>query len=324
MKNLSLDRLPRAVIQGGGVLAALTIFVQIGFCQEKFSPYRLGPEDTLTIRVLEVEDISNQAMRIDKSGFLDLPLAGRVNAAGLTVPELEAVIAVRMRKFVHDPRVSVHVSEYRSQPVSVIGAVNTPGVHQLQGPKRVIEILSMAGGLRSDAGPVLQITRMKTFGPLPLPGAQTDASGEYTTAEVDLDRLFKGKTPADNILVLPQDVVSVLKADIIYVVGEVRKAGGFPLKSREKLTILQAISLAEGMDLRANKKKVTILRTPPAGGERTQIAVDMSKVLANEAPDLVLQADDIVVVPNNAPRSVALRAAETALQIGTGVVIFRR
>ncbi len=307
-----------------GLAAGITLLVGAGLCQGTLTLYRLGPEDTLTVRVLEVEDISNQAMRIDKSGFLDLPLAGRINAAGLTVPELESEIATRLKKFIHDPRVSVHVSEYRSQPVSVIGAVNTPGVHQLQGPKRIIEILSMAGGLRADSGSVLQITRLKSSGPLPLPGARADLSGEYATAEVDLDQLFKGNSPASNIFVQPQDVVTVRKADIVYVIGEVRKAGGFPLKSREKLTVLQALALAEGLELRASKKNVTILRTAQDGGERTQISVDLSKILSNVAPDPTLQADDIVVVPNNTSRNVVLRAAETALQIGTGVVIFRR
>lgn len=287
-------------------------------------PYRLGPEDTLTVRVLELDEIPDRPVRIDNSGFIDLPLAGRIMASGKTAPELEREISNSLRKFLHEPRVSVHVAEYRSQPVSVIGAVNTPGVHQLQGPKRVIEILSMAGGLRPEAGSVVQITRENIYGPLGIADAKPDPSGRFTTAEVDLDRLLKGQDAANNILVQPHDVVSVTKADIVYVIGEVRKSGGFTLRSKERLTLLQALALAEGLERTAAAKNAKVLRTAPGGGQRTEIPVNLSRILANQAPDIPLQADDILVVPNNAARSVAMRTMETALQIGTGVVIFRR
>src|SRR3954451_301127 len=248
--------------------------------------YRLGPEDSLSVRVLEVEEIQHdRPIKIDNSGFIDLPLVGHLRAAGRTAPELEDEIAIRLRKFVHDPKVSVHVAEYRSQPVSVLGAVNTPGVHQLQGPKRLLEILSLAGGLRPDAGSTIQITRDKALGTLDISGAKTDESGKFVTAEIDLDMLLKGTSPASNILMLPHDVVSVTKADLVYVIGEVKKAGGFTLRAREQMTVLQALSLAEGLERTPASSHSKILRAQPQSGQRKEIPVNVSKILASQAPD---------------------------------------
>jgi polysaccharide export outer membrane protein len=123
------------------------------------SNYTLGPDDQITLFVSDVDDLSNKPMRIDMKGNITLPMVGRVHAAGLTVDELRAAIEQRMKKFVNDPDVLITVTEYRSQPVSILGAVNTPGVHQLEGHKTLFEVLSAAGGIRSDAGNTVTITR---------------------------------------------------------------------------------------------------------------------------------------------------------------------
>ena len=107
--------------------------------------YILGPDDQVTLFVSDIEEISNKPMRIDMRGNLTLPLAGRLRAAGLTAGQLEAEIETRLRKFLNDPEVVVNITDFRSQPVSVLGAVATPGVHQLEGHKTLFQVLSMAG-----------------------------------------------------------------------------------------------------------------------------------------------------------------------------------
>src|SRR4051794_2266074 len=121
--------------------------------------YLLGPDDQVTLFVSDIEEISNKPMRIDMRGNLTLPLAGRLHAAGLTAGQLEDAIDTRLRKFLKDPEVVVSITEFRSQPVSVLGAVAIPGVHQLEGHKTLFQMLSMAGGLRLDAGNTVKITR---------------------------------------------------------------------------------------------------------------------------------------------------------------------
>src|SRR5207302_9130286 len=102
---------------------------------------------------------------------------GRVHAAGLTVEQLENAMVERLKAYLQQPTVTVGIAEFRSQPVSVLGAVGTPGVLQLQGRKTLFEILSMAGGLKAEAGNVVVITRQKEQGAIPLPNAKEDPTG---------------------------------------------------------------------------------------------------------------------------------------------------
>ena len=131
--------------------------------------YTLGPDDQITIHAIDVEEIGDKPVRIDTRGFINLPLVGHVQAAGLTIDTLELEIADRLKKYVNTPDVSVSLVELRSQPISVLGQVQTPGVHQLQGQKTLFEVLSLAGGLRPDAGNLVKITRRMEWGPFRCP-----------------------------------------------------------------------------------------------------------------------------------------------------------
>jgi protein involved in polysaccharide export with SLBB domain len=115
--------------------------------------YTLGPDDQVKIWALGIEEIADKPVRIGPSGDLDLPLIGKVHALGLTVEQLKTELVQRFSKEVLKPQVSIEIVDFGSQPVSVMGAVNHPGVHQLRGGKTLMEVVSMADGLRSDAGP---------------------------------------------------------------------------------------------------------------------------------------------------------------------------
>jgi polysaccharide biosynthesis/export protein len=292
--------------------------------EELRSTYVLGPDDQVAIRVLEAPEISDKPVRIDMSGHLRLPMAGRVRAAGLTVEQLEMELNTRLKEYIRDPDVAVSLIEFRSQPVSVIGAVKNPGVHQLQGRKTLVEILSMAGGLADDAGHSVRIARQPEWGPIPLKSAAPDPSGAFPVAFVNLRDIMEARNPEENIFICPHDVVSVPRAEMVYVVGQVIRSGGFVLKERETLSVLQALSLAGGLDRTAAPQNVRLLRPADKGGNRTEIQVNLKKILAGQAEDVPMQPDDILFVPSNAPRKAIARAAEAAIQIGTGVVIWRR
>jgi polysaccharide export outer membrane protein len=151
-----------------------------------------------------------------------------------------------MDELVNDPHVTVSIVEFRTQPVSILGAVKQPGVHQLQGEKNLFEVLSTAGGLREDAGYSVRITRRLEWGKLPLPDAVNDPSGEYSTASVSVKAIMEGRNPQLNITIKPQDVISVPKGEMVYVIGSVKKSGGFVLGEKENVSVLQALSMAEG------------------------------------------------------------------------------
>ena len=285
---------------------------------------RLGPLDLVTIRAIGLDEIPDKPMSIGVNGNIALPLLGQVPAAGLTILELEADLQKRLKKYVRNPSVTVEVTSVHSRPVSVFGAVNSPGVFQLQGAKTIIEVLSMAGGLRPDAGPKVKISRTQSSRVFePLPGARIDETGEFAVTEIDIKQLLEVENPAQNILLAPNDVVSVPKADTAYVIGAVQKPGGFPLKNENGLSVLSALSLAEGLGKNAAPKKSRILRVRVNSTERDEIPVDIKLILSGKAADIPLRSDDILFVPDSTAKAVSWRMLEAALQVGTGVAIWR-
>ena len=287
--------------------------------------YRLSPEDQLSIQVEDLAEIASKIIRVDPSGNVDLPLVGVLKAGGLTPEEFKAALAAKLTIFITSPRISINVLEYHSSPVSVIGEVNNPGVHQLQGEKRLVEIISIAGGLRADAGSRLVITRELKQGPLQLPGAHNDAEGKLSIAEVSLDSLMASRNPSENILVLPGDILSIPRAEIVYVLGQVKKAGGFTLNSHDSMSLLRALSMAEGLDHDAAPKKARLLQASPEGtkSKPNELVVDVQSILDGKTPDFDMHANDVLYIPNNLAKSATRRAMEAALQIGTGVLIYR-
>ena len=209
--------------------------------------YVLGPDDEITIWVLEADELSTDPIRIGTGGYINLPMVGRFRAAGLTVEQLEAELTHRLRTYVHEPNVAVSVTEFRSQPVSVIGAVKNPGVHQLEGYKTLVEVLSLAGGLREDSGHSVKITRRLKWGRIPLPTAKDNSTGQFSVAEVSLEDVMEARNPEENVFIKPHDVISVPRAEMVYVIGAVERSGGFVLNERESISVLQVLALAGGL-----------------------------------------------------------------------------
>ena len=292
-------------------------------------PHRLGPNDEVIVRVLDAEEIPEQPARVDGRGNLNLPLAGRVAAAGLTVEELEDELTARLGRFLRQPQVTVTLAEVRSQPVAVLGAVNKPGVQQIESPLTLVEILSLAGGLRPDAGHSIKITRQAEFGALPLPGARADPSGRFSVAEVNVKEVLEARRPEDNIVVRPHDVISVPRAAMVYVIGEVEKSGGFVLEERQSVSVLQALSLAGGLGDVAAIEHARILRRGAGEGpgrregERVEIAVDLKAIMAGKSSDVALEPEDILFVPRSGKRAATEALKKAAVGTLSGIAIWR-
>jgi polysaccharide export outer membrane protein len=284
--------------------------------------YRLGPGDEIKVFQENAPELDGKTARVDDLGFVNLPLAGRLKLSGMTLEESEQALVPPLGKYLVSPNPVVSITDYRSQPVSVLGAVNTPGVLQLQGRKTLLEMLSMAGGVRQDAGTEIQITRRLSFGALPLPGAKPDASGDFSTAKINLVTLLKGMAPESNIAIVPQDVISVQRAELIYVTGSVKKPGGFPLSTNGSISVMQALSLAEGVAPDAASHNARIVRSLNGDGERQEIRVDVGNILRGKSPDFDLQARDILFIPDSTSKKMATRFAEAALQAVVGIAIW--
>jgi polysaccharide export outer membrane protein len=137
---------------------------------------------------------------------------------------------------------------------------------------------------------------------------------------VELRDLTEGTNPAENILIMPNDAISVPKADMIYVIGEVGRAGAIVLNSQQKMTVLQAMSMAAGLTKTAKPKEARILRLNPASAKRDEVSVDLSALLAGKIDDVAMQPNDILLVPSG-KASLTARALESAMQVGTGIAI---
>jgi polysaccharide export outer membrane protein len=285
--------------------------------------YVLGPQDSLNIRVIDMEEIGDDPYPIDLRGYITLPRIGRVHASGLTVEQLQTMLTAKFKEYLQEPVVNISVAEFHSQPVSILGAVETPGVHQILGNKTLFEVISEAGGLKDDAGNTITITRKITNGSLPLPNAVTDPSGRYSIADLNIRSVMSAKNPQDNIPVKPYDVITVPKADLIYVVGAVKRPGGFPLQERANMTVLEALSLSQGLDRGASSNKAKILRTDEATHARVEIPIDIKNILNGKISDQPLMANDILFIPSSTAKLATYRALEALVQTGSGIAIYR-
>jgi len=286
--------------------------------------YVLGPDDTISVHVTDADEISDKPIRVGSNGYITLPMVGRVEATGRTAEELEKELTARLKTYIRNPEVAVSVVEEHSQPVSVFGDVAAPGIHQLQGRKTLVEILSLAGGPRPDAGYSVKIVRQKEWGPIPLPNAVADPSGQFSVAEVNLKQITAAKNPAENILIMPNDVISVPRAEAVYVIGDVKKPGEFVLGEKTHVSVLQALAMASGVEKTAALSKARILRASASADlKRTEITVNLTKILQGKDEDVAMQPEDILLVPGSKTKTALIRGLESALQIGSGIAIYR-
>ena len=285
--------------------------------------YILGPEDVINIEVFNLPELS-KTVRVANDGTVTLPLIGRVQAAGLTTEQLRKELADKWgENYLQDPQVTVFVSEFKAKPVSVIGAVEKPGLYPLTGRRTLIEMLSMAGGFgkraTSAAGRTVLITRKSGFGDLqPVDGMHVRGPDQI---EIDLNRLLYTKDEALNIEMKPLDIISVSKADVVYVTGAVKRPGGFVLEDRPTMTVLQAIAMAEGFTPTSAKKSARILRTNQ-DGSKTEVPINLSKILSGKGQDTTLAANDILFVPDSTKKIVGQRALDASVSTFSGWLIW--
>jgi len=288
-------------------MAVLTLILFAHLAQTVSSePVRVGAGDLLTIRALHVPEMPERPVRVDEAGFVQLAMIGRVQAAGRTAQQLSHEIEQKLEAFVREPQVTVEVTEIRSRPVSVFGSVRKPGVYQMDRPKlRLVELLPIAGGLEPDAGSKVIVAR-------------GNGGGEVET--IPMSKLMNGQN-TDQYWVYPNDSVTVPRAKLIYVLGDVRRPGGFPLKDDETITALQALALAEGAQVTAATKNSRVIRK---GDEPNEQTVNLRSVLEGKTKDFALEPNDILFVPSSASKRTSIKIAEAAMQMAVGAVIWRR
>jgi polysaccharide export outer membrane protein len=277
------------------------------------SRYPLGPLDQIAVRSLNGEKI-NETVTVGGDGTITLPLVGRLVASGLTSEDLQRRLNTELKPYVREPNVAVSIVTAQSRHISVLGAVNQPGVHVIRGCSHLIDAISRAGGLRQDAGNSIKVTRTAA--------SATGGAANYRIIDISISDLIQAQKPEANIVVEPEDVISIPRGQLVYVVGAVQKAGGFVLNERDTMSVLQALSLAGGLGATPAPQNARILRG--SNEKRKEIAVDVRNILDGKHADVALLPDDILFIPSSTSKKVAIRTLEAVIQTATGLVIWRR
>ncbi len=265
--------------------------------------YRIGPDDLLEISVFEEEKL-NKTVRVSSQGNVSLPLVGVLKVKGMTARELEKEIEdLLAEKYLKNPQVSIFIKDYRNQRISVMGAVVKPGVIDVTGQKAILDLLSLAGGLREDAGQLLFLIRPPNQEQGEAPKKDASEEKKPKTYIIDLEELLMKGDLKSNLVLLHGDVVNVPIRGKMFVGGEVRKQGGFPLSRR--MTVSQAIALAEGLTSDAGGSQVKVFRYSGKGSERKVFIVNVYAIQKGKEEDPQVKENDVIMVPRNDGKAIA-------------------
>ena len=266
--------------------------------------YELGSNDQILIGVPQSPEINQRPFRIDSDGYIDLPLVGRVHAAGLTVRGLETLLTTRLRDYIREPQVTITVVQFRSEPVFFLGAFKTPGIYPLQGGRTLVEMLATVGGLQPTASRRIRITRRDEYGTLDLPNAVKDPVRKVSTVEISLDSLTQNVNPAEDITLKAYDIVSAETAQPVFLSGEVAKPGAISLGEQPSISVTQAVSQAGGFTPAASRDKVRVLRPIMGTGRRAEFELSLKRIYAGKDNDFPLLPNDVLYVPRATARTI--------------------
>ncbi len=264
---------------------------------------KLGTGDLVEVSVYNVPELSSK-VRVSNAGDIYLPLVDYVHVEGLTVEEAQALVEKRLSDggFVRNPHVTIFVDDASSQGITVIGEVAKPGIYPITADHKLYEIISEAGGFSSSASRKIAILRRDQTDPI----------------RVNLPRNLADDL-SGNVNVMPGDTITVPRAPIIYVVGDVGRPSGF-LVDNGQLTVLQALALAGGTNHTAKLGSARIIRKGPNG--MTETRVEIKKLLRAKAPDIPLQGDDILFIPVSGGRVLASATFQAAMSAAAAVSIY--
>ena len=287
MPNYSRGAASSAATSRNRAGASATSSSDLKMVPEDFAKLKLGPGFLVSLNVLDDGDFSG-AYRIDEQGEITVPVLGSVHVAGETSAEAREQIKQMLldKKILNDPQVTLTVIEYTAPEVTIIGEVSSPGKYPLLVPRKLVDVLALAGGTTLLAGNEVQI------------------SSSSKPDEPTIVHYSRGTSPQgiDKVLVHPGDTVQVKRAGIVYVLGAVVRPGGYVMQEEGTLSVLQAISLANGTSAAASTKKIYLLRRNP-DGTSVDIALSYKGITKGKYSDFQLHATDVLFVPTNAVKS---------------------
>jgi polysaccharide export outer membrane protein len=267
----------------------------------------VGPDDLLALSVYDSPELT-RSVRVDAGGNIRLPmLKDPIQVQGKVPSQIESAVAQALTKgnVLVDPIVTVTIVEYQSRPVNVVGAVKTPLVFQATRPIPLLDAIARAGGMREDAGSEIVVSR-----PVMHDGKQTTR-----TQTIPVRKLIDNADPSLNVMLHGGEEVLVPEALKIYVVGNVRKPGAYPVRDDEDTTILQMLALSEGLAPYSAKVAYVYRRAP--GGTKTEVPVELAKIMKRKSPDVPLKPNDILYIPDNKGQRLTAQTIDRLAGLGT-------
>jgi polysaccharide export outer membrane protein len=269
----------------------------------ELSSYAVSPGDLLEVVVYGVPDLTER-IRVSVSGDAYLPLVGYVHLAGLTVDDAQDAVeaAYREGRFMNSPHVNIAVAEY-ANGVAMMGEVVRPGIYPVMSARRLFDLITAAGGTTSMAGKIVSITH-----------ADSPKAHQIVTLSNDPRKAMDA-----NVLVYQGDTVIVSKAGVVYIVGDVLQPSAFIMEDKTDYTVLKVLAMAHGAQKTASLDHVRIVRKSPSGLQ--EIPVPLKKIMRSKAPDMPMQAEDILFVPSSATKETAYQSLSAIVSLATGIAL---
>jgi polysaccharide export outer membrane protein len=286
---------------------AISAIPNLDYTYSNLPTQPVGPDDLLALSVYDSPELT-RTVRVDADGNIRLPmLKDPIQVRGMVPSQLESAIAKALTKgnVLVDPIVTVTIVEYQSRPVNVVGAVKNPLVFQATRPIPLLDAIARAGGMREDAGSDIIVSKEVVRNGKPVRIKQT----------IPVRKLIDNADPTLNVMLHGGEEVLVPEALKIYVVGDVKKPGAYPVKNDEETTILQLLALSEGLTPYSAKVAYVYRRSP--GGTKTEVPVPLAKIMKRKAPDVLLQANDILYIPDNNGKRLTAETIDRIAGLGT-------
>jgi polysaccharide biosynthesis/export protein len=266
----------------------------------------IGPGDLLNVVVFDTPELTT-SVRVNQDGEIDMPVLGLLKVSGLNASEASTKMEneLRTRQLILDPHVTIFVTEYASQGATIMGEVRSPGVYPTLGTRRLLDMLSLAGGIQSTAGKVVSIVH------------RNDPQHPVTVAmQSNPANLYAQENP----IILPGDTIVVAKAGVVYVIGDVLKPGGFLVDNNTPISVMQSLSLAGGWDKTAALSKTKLIRKTPEG--REEVDLDLKHVAYGSQADLPVKDGDILFVPSSIAKTMTYRGIEASITITSSLIYY--
>jgi polysaccharide biosynthesis/export protein len=297
-------QIPRSGVQAGAEIASANTYSDLPIG-------RIGENDLLGITVYDSPELT-RTVRVDSAGEIRLPMLQQpIKAAGLYPADLEKSITAALTggQVLVDPVVTVTVVEYRSRPISVVGAVRTPVTFQATGTVTLLDAISQAGGLTENAGPEILVSENANPG---------EADAPAVVWRIPVHGLIDAVDPSLDLVLHGGEQVRVPEAGKFYVLGNVHRPGAFSMTDGSQSTVLKALAMAEGLD-HFTGNTAYIYRSGGSGGGKQEIPIELKRIMDRKAPDVPLQANDILYVPEATGRKATLTALDRMTLIGSSV-----